>query len=41
MLIYPVTNYAFDTPSYQENANASPYVSPLKAKTLRGLPPAM
>jgi acetyl esterase len=24
MLIYPVTNYAFDTPSYQENANASP-----------------
>jgi acetyl esterase len=24
MLIYPITNYAFDTPSYQENANASP-----------------
>lgn len=24
MLIYPVTNYAFDTPSYQENANAIP-----------------
>jgi acetyl esterase len=24
MLIYPVTNYAFDTLSYQENANASP-----------------
>lgn len=24
MLIYPVTNYAFDTPSYQENANAKP-----------------
>jgi len=62
MLIYPVTNYAFDTPSYQENANASPlskagmqwfwghylksaadgtnpYASPLKAETLRGLPP--
>ena len=24
MLVYPITNYAFDTPSYQENANASP-----------------
>lgn len=24
MLIYPVTNYAFDTQSYQENANAKP-----------------
>jgi acetyl esterase len=24
MLIYPVTNYAFDTLSYQENANAKP-----------------
>ncbi|MEH2255845.1 alpha/beta hydrolase [Nostoc sp.] len=24
MLIYPITNYAFDTPSYQENANAKP-----------------
>lgn len=24
MLIYPVTNYAFDTPSYQENVNAKP-----------------
>jgi acetyl esterase len=24
MLIYPVTNYSFDTPSYQENANAQP-----------------
>ena len=24
MLIYPIANYAFDTPSYQENANASP-----------------
>lgn len=63
MLIYPVTNYAFDTPSYQENANAkplnkammqwfwghylknesdgnNPYASPLKAESLRGLPPA-
>ena len=24
ILIYPVTNYAFNTPSYQENANAKP-----------------
>jgi len=24
MLVYPVTNYAFDTQSYQENANAKP-----------------
>lgn len=24
MLIYPVVNYAFNTPSYQENANAKP-----------------
>ncbi len=29
MLIYPVTNYAFDTPSYQENANAKPLSRPL------------
>lgn len=63
MLIYPITNYAFDTPSYQENANAkplnkaimrwfwghylknesddsNPYASPLRAESLRGLPPA-
>ena len=63
MLVYPVTNYAFDTPSYQENANAmplnkagmqwfwsyylatqsdgsNPYASPLRAKSLQGLPPA-
>lgn len=63
MLIYPVTNYAFDTPSYQENANAkplnrammrwfwghylknesdgsNPYASPLRAESLRSLPPA-
>lgn len=24
LLVYPVTNYAFDTPSYQENAEAKP-----------------
>lgn len=24
VLIYPITNYAFDTPSYHENANAKP-----------------
>ncbi|MHC5726730.1 MAG: alpha/beta hydrolase fold domain-containing protein [Nostoc sp.] len=29
MLIYPVTNYAFDTPSYQENANAKPLNKPM------------
>lgn len=63
LLIYPITNYAFDTPSYQENANAkpldkptmmwffenylrraadgaNPYVSPLRAPDLRGLPAA-
>jgi len=63
MLIYPITNYAFDTLSYQENASAkplskaamqwfwdqylenkangsNPYASPLRAKSLKGLPPA-
>ena len=63
MLIYPITNYAFDTPSYREFVNAqplntptmqwfwsyylrrtadgaSPYASPLRAQSLRGLPPA-
>lgn len=63
MLIYPITNYAFDTLSYQENASAkplskaamqwfwdqylenkangsNPYASPLRAESLKGLPPA-
>ena len=29
MLIYPITNYAFDTPSYQEFVNAMPLNTPL------------
>jgi acetyl esterase len=29
LLVYPVTNYAFDTPSYQENADAKPLNRPL------------
>ena len=65
MLIYPVINYAFDTPSYQEIGTnpqvplnrlgmewfwdkylkspadgSNPYASPLRAKSLKGLPPA-
>jgi acetyl esterase len=65
MLIYPVTNYAFDTPSYREIGTnpkvplnrlgmewfwdkylkspadgSNPYASPLRAKSLKGLPPA-
>ena len=63
LLIYPVTDNVFDTPSYLVNAAAKPlnkpmmqwffkhylakaedgnnvYVSPLKAKSLKGLPPA-
>ena len=63
LLIYPITNCAFNTPSYQENANAkprdkptmqwffgyylrrpadgaNPYLSPLRARSLRGLPAA-
>jgi acetyl esterase len=65
MLVYPVTNYAFDTPSYQEIGNnpgvplnrlgmqwfweqylknpsdgSNPYASPLRAESLKGLPPA-
>ena len=64
LLIYPVTDHAFDTPSYRENAEGygltreqmrwfsshylnrpadadSPYASPLRATSLRGLPPAL
>jgi len=63
VLMYPVTNHSFDTPSYEENAEgyfltradmewfwdhylatgldgANPYASPLRARDLRGLPPA-
>lgn len=64
LLIYPVTNYSFDTPSYRQNASGymltrddmvwfwrhyltnkadglHPYASPLRAKELQGLPPAL
>jgi acetyl esterase len=64
LLIYPVTDYAFETPSYRENADgylltrdgmrwfwhhylahredgAQPYASPLRARDLAGLPPAL
>ena len=63
LLVYPITNDDFNTPSYLENAKAkplnrammiwfwekyqtksadgkSPYASPLKAQSLKGLPPA-
>jgi len=63
VLVYPITNYDFSTPSYQEQASAvplnkplmmwfwqqylrtpadgaNPYASPLRAKSLRGLPAA-
>ena len=64
VLIYPVTDHSFDTPSYRENGEGyllttdmmrwfwdhylrgpadsdNPYVSPLRAKDLAGLPPAV
>ena len=64
LLIYPVTNHDYSTPSYQENAEGylltknamvwfwnhylrneedgrNPYASPLQAKDLSGLPPAL
>lgn len=63
LLIYPVTDHSFETPSYRENAmgylleknsmtwfwghylsdakdGENPYASPLRAKDLKGLPPA-
>jgi acetyl esterase len=64
LLIYPVTDHAFETPSYHENAQGygltraqmiwfsghylrtpadadDPLASPLRATSLRGLPPAL
>ncbi len=64
LLLYPVTDCDFDTPSYLENAEGymlhradmqwfwnhylagtdegrNPYASPLRARDLRGLPPAL
>lgn len=64
LLLYPITDYAFDTESYHENAEGymltrrgmqwywdhylerdldgrHPYASPLQARSLEGLPPAM
>lgn len=64
LLLYPITDYAFDTDSYRENAEGymltrrgmqwywdhylereldgrHPYASPLQARDLGGLPPAM
>ena len=64
LLIYPVTDYSFDTPSYRDNAEGylltragmewywghylasdadgdNPYASPLRARDLGGLPPAL
>ena len=64
LLFYPVTDYSFDTASYQQNASGymltrddmawfwhhyltdeadglHPYASPLRAKELQGLPPAL
>lgn len=64
LLIYPVTNFGYEFPSYQENTEtkplssdmmpwfwkqylrsgadgANPFVSPLRAASLEGLPPAL
>jgi acetyl esterase len=64
ILIYPITDFSFDTPSYEENKEGymlsrdlmkwfwnhfienenqanEPYVSPLRAENLSGLPPAL
>jgi acetyl esterase len=64
LLIYPVTDYAFDTASYRDNAEGylltkdmmqwfwrhylnseadgqTPYASPLRARDVHGLPPAL
>lgn len=64
LLVYPVTDWSFDTPSYRDNAEgyflttasmrwfwshylrnaadgADPYASPLRAGSLRDLPPAL
>ncbi|MBI5289380.1 MAG: alpha/beta hydrolase [Chloroflexi bacterium] len=64
LLIYPVTDYSFETASYRDNAEgyflttdsmrwfwahylpgqaegANPYASPLRAPSLKGLPPAL
>lgn len=64
LLLYPITNYAFDTDSYEENAEGylltkrgmqwywehylereldghHPYASPLQARDVSGLPPAV
>jgi acetyl esterase len=64
VLIYPITNYDFNTPSYTENKEGymltrdlmkwfwrcyikdegkanHPYISPLQAENLSGLPPAL
>jgi acetyl esterase len=64
LLVYPVTDFSFDTPSYRDNAEGyllttdgmrwfwnhylakpatgrEPFASPLRAESLKGLPPAL